>query len=83
MKYAISIVGIIIGLFLVIKTETMLKNFGYSAWAEAKFGMWGGSRMAYKLGGIIIIIVSVMWMTGWAQDILISIFAPNKRIGIE
>lgn len=80
MKYIISILGIVIGLFLVIKTETMLKNFGYSEWAETKFGMWGGSRVAYKLGGIIIIFVSVMWMTGWAQEILISLFGFGGKV---
>ncbi|HPA25278.1 MAG TPA: hypothetical protein PLK76_00735 [bacterium] len=83
MKYVISILGLIIGFFLVIKTEWMIRNFGYSEWAETKFAMWGGSRMAYKLGGIIIIIVSIMWATGWAQDILVAIFTPGKRIGIE
>jgi len=78
MKYFFSSLGILIGMFFVIKSEWMLKVFGYSEWAETKFGIWGGSRLAYKLGGLLIIVLSLMWMTGWLQDILMAIFVPGK-----
>jgi len=82
MNYFISFLFIALGCFMVVKTEWILNFFDYSAWAEAKFGAWGGSRTLYKLIGLIIIILALMWMTGWLQDILISIFNPG-RIGGE
>jgi len=81
MKYFISIIIIIIGMFMVIKSEWMLKSFGRIAWAENKFSMWGGSRAMYKFIGIIIIICTFMYMTGWLQDILLSIFSPIGNLG--
>jgi hypothetical protein len=42
-----------LGVFLVIKSEWMLQNFGTIAWAEEHLGYDGGSRLFYKLLGII------------------------------
>lgn len=80
MKYVYSILVIIIGAFMVIKTEWMLKFFGRSYWAETKLGTEGGSRLLYKLIGIIFIFVAFMIMTGWAEDILWSIFKPTSNL---
>jgi hypothetical protein len=76
MKYFISTIMILIGIFLVIKTESFLKIFGYNEWAETKFASWGGSRAFYKLFGLALIIIALFIMTGWAGEILISIFSP-------
>lgn len=67
---------ILIGILFVIKTEKVLKIFGYSEWAETKFSSWGGSRAFYKLLGLALIIIALLIMTGWAGEILISIFSP-------
>ena len=74
MKYLLSIFFIALGLFVSIKSEWMLKFFGYSEWAETKFRIWGGSRMFYKLIGIAIVFGTVMFITDWAQDILSQLF---------
>ncbi len=81
MKYFFSTLAIIVGMFMVIKSEWILKIFGYSEWAEAKFGIWGGSRTMYKLIGLAIITVALMVMTGWAQEILLAVFSPAKNLG--
>ena len=79
MKYFLSILFILIGLLMTIKSERMLKMFGYSEWAETKLASWGGSRTFYKLLGLIFVFGAVMYLTGWLQDILISIFNPGNR----
>ncbi|MDD5290463.1 MAG: hypothetical protein PHT40_04745, partial [Patescibacteria group bacterium] len=73
------IIGLIVGAWMVIQTEKMLNWFGPNEWAEQKFGMYGGSRLFYKMFGLIIIIVSTMMVTGWAQDILMAIFSPMRQ----
>jgi hypothetical protein len=76
MKIIVFIASLILGLFLVIKTEKMLDFFGPNEWAEEKLGMYGGSRLFYKTLGIIIILAGTMYLTGWLQDLLLAIFAP-------
>ena len=63
---------------MVIKSEWMLKFFGCNSWAEEKFGTWGGSRAFYKLIGLVIITLSLFYVTGWLEDILISTFVPGR-----
>lgn len=73
MKYILGILVIALGAFMVIKTQWFVENFGYSAWAEAKLG-GGGTRLMYKVLGIIFIIISLLTMTDMMGPILLSIF---------
>lgn len=50
------------GAYMVLKTETILGFFGTVDWAEQKLG-GGGSRLFYKLLGIIICFVGFMVAT--------------------
>jgi uncharacterized membrane protein YczE len=63
MQYFIGIIVLAAGIGLVIKTEWVLQNFGTSAWAEAKLGYNGGSRLLYKCIGLILILVGFMLIT--------------------
>ena len=72
MKYIIAILAITVGIFLVIKTEWFIENFGRSAWAEEKLG--GGTRLLYKLIGIAVIILKLMVLTGGFERIFLNIF---------
>ncbi len=64
MKYFISILAIAFGAILVIKTEWFIQNFGTNAWAEQHLGTSGGSRLLYKLVGLVIIFIAMMGVTG-------------------
>ena len=50
------------GVFLVLKTEIILGFFGTVDWAERKLG-GGGSRLFYKLLGILICFIGFMVAT--------------------
>ncbi len=71
---------LVAGSFMVIKTQKMLDMFGYVDWAEDKMRLYGGSRTFYKLFGLVVIIVGTMVVTGWAEEIIISIFS---RLGTQ
>ena len=64
---------IVLGAFMVIRTEWFIENFGYSDWAEAKLG-GGGTRIMYKVLGILFIVGSVLGMTGALGEIIIGVF---------
>lgn len=72
MTIVIGIIAIIVGALAVIYTEWIVANFGVSDWAEAKLS--GGSRLFYKLMGILLIIVSLVVMTGMGEQILLGTF---------
>lgn len=68
-----------IGLWLVVKTEWMMSNFGRIAWFEEKLGTEGGSRLGYKLVGILFIIIGTIVMTGSGPDFMNWLVSPLVR----
>ena len=56
----IGIVVVAVGVFCVMKTEVVLDFFGSSDWAEQHLG---GSRLFYKLLGILFILIGMIVAT--------------------
>ncbi len=74
MKYFLGLLAIALGIVLVIKTEWFVSNFGSIGWAERYLGTEGGTRLAYKLIGIAMIILALLGVTGALGGIIIGIF---------
>ena len=81
MSYVFALLGIALGASFVIKTEWLIQNFGMSDWAEQHMGTNGGTRLMYKLIGIIIIILCLMGLTGQLGGFLMGtvgkLFGPR------
>lgn len=61
------IIGLLLiagGTMMLIKTEWLLQNFGRIAWFEKKLGTSGGSRLGYKLVGVLFVIIGIIILTG-------------------
>ena|GEM_PF-491337 len=58
------------GSVIVIKAEAIYNFFGPVQWAEDKLGSEGGSRLFYKIIGILIIFLGFSVATGLWFDIL-------------
>ncbi len=85
MSIIIGLIAIAIGVAFVIKTEWLLSNFGRIAWFEEKLGTEGGSRLGYKLIGLIFIFIGIIYMTGnrdsfftWMLTPLLNTQLPQK-----
>ena len=63
-----------VGIVLVLKSEWLVNNFGRIGWAEQHLGMEGGSRMFYKLLGVLAIIIGFMTMTGLIEGLILGVF---------
>ncbi|PIT87922.1 MAG: hypothetical protein COU31_00355 [Candidatus Magasanikbacteria bacterium CG10_big_fil_rev_8_21_14_0_10_40_10] len=63
MHIFIGLLIVVTGVVLIMKAEWFLQNFGASAWAEAKLGTSGGTRLMYKLIGIVFIFFGMMIAT--------------------
>ena len=73
------ILGLLItaaGGFLVIKTEWFLNNFGRITWFEEKLGSDGGSRLGYKLIGIVLLFIGIIVLTGSGNDFMAWLLSP-------
>lgn len=68
--YIIGAIIALVGVGMVLKTEWLIENIGSSAWAEAKLGTSGGSRMFYKLIGLGLIFIGFMLITNLFQGFL-------------
>ena len=73
MKYFIGIGAIVVGVFMVIKTEWMVSNFGMSEWAEQHLG-GGGTRLMYKVLGILFVFLAMAGMTGLLGEMILGTF---------
>ena len=74
MKYLVASLAIAVGAILVITTEWFIQNFGTSSWAEEHMGTSGGTRLFYKLVGIVIILIAFLGISGLLGDMVLGFF---------
>lgn len=67
---------IIIGIFVVIKTEVLLGSFGKISFFEKYLNTEGGSRLGYKIIGLLTIFIGMLIITGMINDFLSWILSP-------
>lgn len=69
------------GVLMVLKTEWLMSNFGRIAWFEEKLGTEGGSRLGYKLLGILAVFVGIIFMTGSGSSFMEWMLSPLIKAG--
>ena len=73
-----------VGALIVIKSEAMLNTFGRIEFFERQLGSEGGSRLGYKLIGLIAIFIGMLVMTnmigGFLEWVLSPILRYNKPV---
>ena len=73
------ILGLLIigaGVFPIIQTEWFMNNFGRIEWFEDKLGTEGGSRLGYKLVGILFLFIGIIILTGSGNDFMGWVTSP-------
>ncbi len=76
MKYVYSILVILAGFALVKYSNWIVNNFGYIDSAEHWLGSYGGTRLMWKLIGLILIVGAFLVISGLMNNLLLSIFSP-------
>lgn len=84
MNIILGIIVLAVGAFMVIKTEWLIQNFGRVEWFDKNLGTDGGSRLGYKLIGMLIIFGGILTISGnfgtffaWLMSPLINAGAPR------
>jgi len=71
------------GFMLVWKSEWLLNNFGRIPFAETHLANSGGTRLMYKLLGVIVIIIGIMYATDLTDKLLATIINTVFRTSIQ
>ena len=81
MSIILGIVIAVVGALITIKSEAMLSMFGRVAFFERYLGTEGGSRLGYKLLGILAFIIGVMLATNVFNDFMMWLLSPLINAG--
>ncbi len=79
MRIISGLILLIIGTLIVFKSESLFQNFGRIAWFEKNFGTEGGSRLGYKLIGIIVIFFGLLITSGTFDGFIKALLSPLTR----
>ncbi len=74
MRVLIGLIVAGIGFLMVWKTDWIVRNFGYMAWAERSMGIFGGTRTVIKVIAVIGIFFGFLYMTNQLDGFLDFVF---------
>lgn len=83
MRIFTGLVMIAIGALLIIKTEKFLSIFGRIGFFDRFLGTEGGSRLGYKLLGLLLVFLGILTVTDMIDSFLNWLLSPlliNKGI---
>lgn len=69
-RIIIGILGTGLGISMLFKNEWYLRMIGKIPWAEKHLGFEGGTRLFYKLLGLLIIFLSWIYAFNWLNNLL-------------
>ena len=75
-----GLVLVVVGTLIVMKTEWLMQNFGRANWFERNLGAEGGSRLGYKLLGLLAIFVGLLFITGLMGGFMNWALSPLTRV---
>jgi len=79
MNIVIGAIILAVGALIVIKSETVLNMFGRITFFEHYLGTEGGSRLGYKLVGLLTIFIGFLIMTNLIGGFLEWVLSPLLR----
>lgn len=79
LRIFIGLIITIISSLIVMKTEWLVQNIGHNTWAETHLGSGGGTRLMYKLIGVLGIIIGLFLITGLYDSFVRWLLGPLIR----
>ena len=76
MQFIFGLIGLAIGVGIVIKSESILNTFGRIEFFEHYLGVEGGSRLGYKLFGVLVIFIAILLVTGMFNGFMMWAVSP-------
>ncbi len=79
MKIIPGLIITALGALMVFYSESIFRFFGRIAWFDKHLGVEGGSRLGYKLMGIIVIFLGLLTFSGTFNDFFTFVLSPLIR----
>lgn len=79
MNIIFGLILMAVGTLVIMKSEVLFRNFGRIAWFEKNFGSEGGSRLGYKLMGLVVVFFGLLLTTGTLNGFMNAILSPLIR----
>ena len=76
MHIIIGLIMIIVGALVVIKSNKILNSLGRINFFERYLGAEGGSRLGYKLVGLLMIFIGILVVTNMIGGFIAWMFSP-------
>jgi hypothetical protein len=67
------------GFLIVAKSEWMLNNFGRIGWFDQHLGLEGGTRLGYKLIGMLVIFIGFLVITNMFGGFMEWLVSPLTK----
>ena len=74
--FILGAIIIVIGALITIKSEAMLSTFGRIGFFEKYLGVEGGSRLGYKIIGVLTIFIGLLIMTNMIGGFMTWVLSP-------
>lgn len=68
-----------LGVLIVAKSEWLYQNIGSMEWADKYLGLSGGSRLGYKLIGLLMIFIGILLITNLFSALTVGLFGKFFR----
>ncbi len=81
MKFIIGVMITVVGVIIVMKSDSFLGFFGRISFFEKHLGTEGGSRLGYKIIGLIFIFLGILTMTGMIDGFMSWAVSPITSLG--
>lgn len=79
MKIIWGLILVALGTLIVMRSEDIFRFFGRIAWFDKNLGIEGGSRLGYKLIGIIVIFLGLLTFSGTFNSFFTFALSPLVR----
>lgn len=80
MNIIFGLIFLVVGALITIKSEAMLSAFGRISFFEKYLGTEGGSRLGYKLVGILLSFFGILLLTGMMGGFLRWVLSPLLKV---
>ena len=79
MHFIIGLIGMVVGALMVIYSEKLLNAFGSIPFFEKYLGTEGGSRLGYKLIGMLVFFIFMLVFLNLFQGFILWVLSPIIR----
>lgn len=79
MKIIGGLILVALGTLMVARSEDLFRFFGRIAWFEKYLGAEGGSRLGYKIVGLIVIFLGLLTFSGTFNEFFTFVLSPITR----